>query len=208
MANIEITESDEVSIANLSQENWDKKLSAAKKEGARIANRLRTRGYVFQVKILAPREVGGNPSIPLAAVKIGLDWRIGAKMEMVESARDMLTKAHMLDSLSPAFPAVLASIIEGKGLYEHGIGEFFLLYGKFEQRFELSKGADTRDKMMELIHGEERYMKQYEERGEKRREPLPYAVRNILSHGNNPNTLDQEGNDLRTSIELLRKWNR
>ena len=51
---------------------------------------------------------------------------------MVESAKDMITNAYILDSLDSTFPAVLKSIIEGTGLYEYSIGEFFQLYGKFE----------------------------------------------------------------------------
>ena len=40
-----------------------------------------------------------------------------------------------------------------------------------------------------------------------RLDPMPYAVRNIPSHvDNNPNSLDREGNDLKTSIELLKSW--
>ena len=61
--------------------------------------------------------------------------------------------------------------------------------------------------MMKLVEGEPRWMKPYVERGKTTMQPLPYAVRNILSHvGTNPNSLDPNGNDLRTSIELLRSW--
>ena len=36
---------------------------------------------------------------------------------------------------------------------------------------------------------------------------MPYAVRNILAHsGHNPNTLDANGNELRTAVDLLRQW--
>ena len=89
----------------------------------------------------------------------------------------------------------------------HGIGEFFLLYGKFEQKYSLSNGKETRARMENLVNEDTRYLKPYKERGKERLYPLPYAVRNILSHvGNNPNTLDQEGKDLKTSIELLKSW--
>ena len=207
MENVKITEFGEVSVPVMSKENWDKKLSAVKESGIRIADKWRAQGHAFIVEILAPREVCGGQPIPLAAAKIELNWQIGVKLKMVESARDMITGAHMLDSLNPIFPKILASIIEGQGLYEYGIGEFFLLYGKFEQKYRLSRGKDTRAKMANLINGNTCYMKAYEDRGKTRLEPLPYAVRNILSHaGNNPNMLDAEGNDLRASIELLRTW--
>ena len=44
---------------------------------------------------------------------------------MVESARDLITNAYIVDSLDPVFPTVLKSIIEGKGLYAHSMGSFF-----------------------------------------------------------------------------------
>ena len=101
---------------------------------------------------------------------------------------------------------MLQAIIEGKGLFEHSIGEFFLLYGSFEQKYGV-EGKGTRIKMLNLIKDDQRYLKLYTERGQKRKDPLPYAVRNILSHaGHNPNTLDKKGNDLRTSVDLLRQW--
>ena len=124
---------------------------------------------------------------------------------MVESAKDMITNACLLGSLDPAFPTVLKSIIEGKGLYEHGIGEFFLLYGKFEQKYQLDTGKKTRDKMLDLLKGKEQHLKAYIERGKTRLDPLPYAVKNIMSHvGNNPNKCEEE--ELRTSIRLLKSW--
>ena len=126
---------------------------------------------------------------------------------MVESAREMITNAYLIDSLDPAFPHVLGSIIEGKGLYEHSIGEFFELYGRFKEKYQLKKGSDTKDKMASLVKGDKRYLKQYKDRGKCYSVPMPYAVRNILAHaGTNPNTLDLEGKEIRTSIDLLRSW--
>ena len=126
---------------------------------------------------------------------------------MIELARDLITKSYFLGTLDQSFPTVLGSVIEGKGLYKHGIGEFFLLYGKFEQKYGLSNGKKTRAKMVDLVNGDRRNLKPYKERGKERLDPLPYAVRNILSHvGNNPNSLDREGSDLKTSIELLKSW--
>lgn len=65
------------------------------------------------------------------AVKLDLDRKIATRLEMVEHARDIITKAFMLKSLDPALPTMLSAIVESRGLYEYGIGEFFLLYGKF-----------------------------------------------------------------------------
>ena len=61
--------------------------------------------------------------------------------------------------------------------------------------------------MLELLKGNRRFLKPYTHRGKTSDEPLPYAVRNILSHaGKNPNKLDRQGDDLRTSIDLLKSW--
>ena len=125
---------------------------------------------------------------------------MATRLEMVESAREMITKAYMIDSLDPAFPHVLGSVIEGKGLYEHSIGEFFELYGRFEEKYQLKKPRYTRDKMASLVDGDERYLKQYKEYGKWGSAPMPYAVRNILAHaGTNPNKLDPGRNEIRTS---------
>ena len=190
-----------------SKDSWAENMAAVRQSGADMASKLRAEGHQFKLAILAPREMVGGGSVPLSAVAMDLDWTIATRLEMVESARDMITNAYMIDSLDPAFPTVLASIINGKGLYAHGVGEFFLLYGRFEEKHRLTKPSKTRAKMVALVNGDERYLKPYKERGKTRRDPLPYAVRNILGHvGSNPNNLDREGRELRTAIDLLREW--
>ena len=202
-----ISESGEARFTIKPKHAWDQEMTAIKECGMRRAKRIRDEGHAFHVEILAPREIHDGDSVPLTAAVVDLDWKITTKMQMAESARDVISNAYLLESLDPALPIVLASIIEGRGLYEHGIGEFFLLYGKFQQKYELTTGTQTEARMTGLVNGDERYLKPYIERGKTRLVPLPYAVRNILSHvGNNPNSLDQGGKELRTSIDLLRSW--
>ena len=75
------------------------------------------------------------------------------------------------------------------------------------KKYQLKKGSDTKDKMAALVKGETRYLKQYKEYGKWSSVPMPYAVRNILAHaGTNPNQIDQKGEEIRTSITLLRSW--
>lgn len=203
----DLSETAKFSLNIIPEVEWHEKLAAVKENGTRIANERSKEGHVFVPKILAPREICGGDSVQLAAAIIQLDWRIGVRLKMVECAIDLISHAYTVDSLYSALPTVLKSIIEGKGLYEYGIGEFFLLYGKFEQKFHTGKGRATHDKMMELIEGDERYMKSYTKGGTARMMPLPYAVRNILAHmGTDPNTLDLEGEDIKKSIDLLRDW--
>ena len=177
-----------------------------KKKGTRMAKQMRRENQRFVARILAPKEVYAGDAVPLRAVIIRPDWKVAARLEMVESATDMITKAYITGALDPAFPEVLASIIEGKGLYEHNIGEFFQLYGKFEGIYK-TQGVKSKSAMEPLVNGDNRYLKRYREGGKWNLQPLPYAVRNILAHiGHNPNTLDGEGKELRMSIELLRSW--
>lgn len=186
-------------------DSWQKKLLEIRRQGLAKSADLRDEGRAFCVEILGSREVPGK-DVPLSAALLDLDWKLAAKLEMVESARDFITNACALDYLNGALPTVLKAIIEGRGLYEHSIGEFFLLYGKFEQKHN-TQGWSTKKKMEELVGGDNQYMKSYTERDKTRAHPLPYAVRNILAHkGSNPNTLDQNGDDLRISVELLREW--
>ena len=57
------------------------------------------------------------------------------------------------------------------------------------------------------MNGDKRFQKLYKEHGKWNYHPLPYAVRNILAHsGKNTNTLDEHGEELRSSIRLLRSW--
>ena len=197
----------DVEITVMPKKSWNEMIAEIRQEGTRMAKELREQGHKFKVGILAPRKVQGGDSVPLSGVTFDLDWKLATRLEMIELSKDLISKSYFLGTLDQSLPTVLGSVIKGKGLYEHGIGEFFLLYGKFEQKYGLANGKVTRAKMEVLVNGDSRYLKPYKERGKVRLDPLPYAVRNILSHvGNNPNTLDQEGNDLKTSIELLKSW--
>ena len=197
----------DINITVQSKNSWDEKISVIRASGLRKAKEIRKKGCKFHVEILGPREVQGGDSVRLAGVMITLDWKVETRIKLVEIANEIITNSYLIGSLDPALPTVLKSIIEGKGLYEHGIGEFFLLYGRFEQKHGLHKGQEIRAKMLELLKGDRRFLKSYTHRGKTIDEPLPYAVRNILSHvGNNPNKLDRQGDDLRTSIDLLKSW--
>lgn len=190
-----------------SMQSWDEAMSAVQQEGLRLVKQLKAEGQPVKWAILAPREVKGGDTIPLAGVALPLDWKIAKRLEMVEIARDLITNAYIIDSLDPGLLSVLRSIIEGKGLYEHSIGEFFQLYGQFEGKYGLTSEKQTRAKMESLLNGEQRYLKRCLSNKKWELQPLPFAVRHILAHlGRNPNTLDQNGDELRVSIELLRSW--
>lgn len=52
-------------------------------------------------------------------------------------------------------------------MLEHGIGEFCLLYGRFEERYQVSS-VKTREKMFEILGDNKVDLKVYQERGKKK----------------------------------------
>ena len=200
------TEAATAKVTLLTPETWDSEVAELRAAGLREANRLRRRGRKFLPVILAPEALpGGGRLVQLAAALLPLDWKISAKLEVVNLLRKLLTKMYMVESLDPSLAPVLGAALEGKGLFEHNIGEFFLLYGRFEQMYRVAKGADVRAKMAELLKGDIGSFKAYRERGKERSGPLPYVVRNVLSHiGNSPTTVTRE--ELGQAVELLKGW--
>ncbi len=206
-------ETGEVSVTVKPKHEWDRMMTKIMAEGERLAKRLKDQGHIHKVEILAPKKVhDGDAPVTLSGVMLELDWKITTRLEMIEHARDMITKAFMLDEMAPALPAVLKAIIEGRGLYEHGIGEFFLLYGKFEQKYH-TNSTKTQDKMSELIEGRSEKdrlecMKSYisPQGSAARAGPLPYVVRNILAHIGTDHHNKLEAQDIEKSIKLLSSW--
>lgn len=189
-------------------QDWNAKITAMKEAGRLLAKQKRKQRAPCIPEILAPEVVDGGDRIPLAGVIIPLDWKCATRVEMAKSARDLMTKSYILGPLDPAFPTILKSVIEGKPLYEYNLGEFFQLYGQFMGKYQVHEGPEIRDKMADLANGDQRSLKQLlGTTGKEYLNPLPYTVRQILVHpGNYVNTLDKDGNDLKTAIELLRTW--
>ncbi|MCY3819133.1 MAG: hypothetical protein OXH52_07205 [Gammaproteobacteria bacterium] len=193
-------------VTLVAPETWDGEVAELRAAGLREANRLRRRGRKFLPVILAPDAMrGGGRPAQFGAASLALDWKIAAKLQIVGLVRSLLTKMYMIESLDPSLAPVLGAALEGKGLFEHNIGEFFLLYGRFEQMYGVAKGAEVRAKMVEILKGDTGYFKTYQERGKDRSGPLPYVVRNVLSHiGNSPTTVTRE--ELRQAVDLLKGW--
>ena len=190
----------------MATDDWSERIADLQRRGRRMAKEYRRRGKSFITKALAPAMVYPGDKIQLSAAVIKLDWKMAAKLEMVEAAKDILTKSSILGSLDPALSTILTAVIEEKGLYQHNIGEFFLLYGQFEQKYGVFSGKKTLEKMEALIQEKKKFLKLYKDYDKETLVPLPYAVRNILSHSKNPNKLDEKGKDIENSIELLKLW--
>ena len=193
-------------VSVLTGAQWELEIELKHRESKEIFDNLYLRGDHDKGATLAPRLALIGDTVHLMEVGLDLDWKLSTRLKMIELARDFITESYFLDELNPAVSTVIGTIIKGEDLYEHSIGEFFLLYGRFEEKHQFSIGSETKAKMMELVNGDNRYLKLYEERnGEEHKHPLPYAVRNILAHkGTNKNTLERD--DIGTSIELLKSW--
>ena len=193
----------------VSTDQWKKKMSTLKKRGEQAVQRMKSQGRPFQARVLGPLEVPEERSksegYTLVAVTIDRDWKLPTKLAMVRDANNLLTNAYKIGVLDNALPIALGAAIEGKGLYQYSIGEFFMLYGRFEQKYEVRTDSQVEARMNDLLQGNEQNLKDYVRGGKTTRVPLPYAVRNILAHvGHNPNKATVE--ELRKAVELLKSW--
>ncbi len=207
MANAGYSASGSAKVTLRPAHEWARKMAEVKRNGSKVARRMREEGRRFEIEVLAPEEIREGDTVPLGAVILYPNWKIATRLDMVEPARELISRAYTIESLDPALPTVLRAVIEGKGLYEHSIGEFFELFGRFLGKYGLAKQDEVRDRMTSLVDGDRRYLKAYMARGKSELHPLPFAVRNILAHPENKaNALDPKGEELRKSIELLRAW--
>ena len=202
---IRSTGSGTLQVQALSPESWEEQRRDFLENSSELS--LDSHGD-FDVQILSPLISESKSTGTLRAVIIERDDERIGKHKLVNSSRKLITEALLLwDRLEPALLTVLNDVISGKGLVEDSIGEFFLFYGKFEEKYQVSNGKEAKVKMFELLGDNDIDLKEYSERGKSKSYPLPYVVRNILSHkGRNPNALDAEGKDLIRSIQLLKKW--
>lgn len=207
MANAGYSASAWVQVTIRPSHEWAEKMAVVRKAGNDVAKRMRAEGRKFDVEVLAPKEILEQDEVPLGSVFLYPDWKIAIRREMVEPARGLISQAYTIGSLDPALPTILSAVIQGKSLYEFNIGEFFELFGAFQGKHGLDSQKKIRDKMMALVNGDRRYLKNYTKDGMTELHPLPLAVRNTLAHPENKaNIIDREGEELRTSIDLLRSW--
>ena len=198
------SETKQFEIKVLPDKEWDERLSSLKKSGEQKAKELRQKGHRFYLDVLAPGSVKTCDEVSMASVEIPLDWKIEQRMELVGLAKNLIDKAYLLNCFDQALPTILKSIIENGGVYEYNIGEFLELYGKFVQKYNLEEGTPVRKKMAELISGDAKYLRSYVHFSKMQTVPLPYAIRNIIAHKNNPNKFEES--ELQTAISLLRSW--
>ena len=112
------TEYEDVKITVATEKSWNEMIKKIRQKGSQKAKELRKQGHKFKVGILAPRKVRGGDSVPLAGIRFDMDWKMTTRLEMIELAKDLITKSYFLGTLDHSLPTVLGSVIEGKGLYE------------------------------------------------------------------------------------------
>ena len=95
-------------------DQWADMVAGIEDEGNRMAAEFKEQGRTFVAQILGPATVRGGDEVPLQAVTLPLDWKVAARLEMVQLAREFVSKAYLLGTLDKSLLAALASAIEGK----------------------------------------------------------------------------------------------
>ena len=206
MGRLRGTASGEVTITTLSKESWESKVDRIKQDSLRMQNEFNEANESnFVVRIIAPKEVQPSSQVEMVSAVIEKDWKIAKRIEMVDIARDLITAARSIDMNDPALPIALAASIEGKGLFEYNIGEFFLLYGRFEGTV---KSNNLISEMERLVGDDDGLKRPIRDRGGVKSRPLPYVVRQTLAHfgGGNPDWSTVKREDVTQSIDLLKSW--
>ena len=138
------------------------------------------------------------------------DGQQGGKLNLVRLCNDALYQAYKLDLPIAGVPGVLSAMAQGKGLYWDSIGEFFQLYGQFEQKLGFTDGykqGQIEYEMQERLGDDAvQHSRKYVRDGIESLTPLPLYVRNILAHqGTNTVNCLADG-DVHTAIRLLKDW--
>lgn len=189
----------------ISQDEWDRKVAVVRQKGERFAKEMHSQGKPFKIAHLGPKEFPKDAGFQLHPLTIQHDWKAVTKLEMVKDANNFLAKARQIDIFHPDVVASLRSVLEENPLPMHSIGEFFILYGRFQQEYGLSTSERTKNKMEELMKGGEVHRKEYEEDGQNKTAPLPYFARNFLAHlGTDKNKFLPE--ELDRAKEMLAAW--
>ena len=181
--------------------------------GARMDGRLRRRKESTPVPLrfgrpVPPHRSGGGVLGSAVRVCRRYPTRPGSSVvraQLIHNTSGQPTTGH-----TRGVARVLASMIQGKGLYFDSVGEFFQLYGRFEQLLGLAdncKQAQMGDEMRTRLGGEAaRHSRDYVRDGITSSTPLPLYVRNVLTHqGTNPANSLRDG-DVSTAIRLLKDW--
>ena len=122
----------------------------------------------------------------LQIVNIPKDGQQGGKLKLVRLSNELLHQAFKIGLPIAGVANVLGSLIEKRGLYFDSVGEFFQLFGRFEQMLGLPddyKQLEIECEMQARLGNEVvQYSREYVRAGIKSFKPLPLYVRNVLTH--------------------------
>ena len=218
------TKTGQAEMKLLAEGSWQRKLSDAKAKGMKDLRSIGKLDDEFDVSILAPFQMRGNglESTALAAVLVEHDWKYMRRMQMVDWGRKLINEAYFLGTLTEELPSTIAKAIQGDlsddeqknqvNLVEQrtkGDMEIMQLKSELNEWYVQFEGMHKRKgavltAMKQFSSGEPECWKLYRHRGKEEDVPLPYAIRNSINH-HNPNN-EWSIAELRTAVELLRKW--
>ena len=148
--------------------------------------------------------------LEIQLVEIPRNGQQGGKLKLVRLCNDALYQAYKLDLPIAGVPRVLASMVQGNGVYLDSIGEFFELYGRFEQMLGLTddyKQEQVKDEMQSRLGDDAvQHSREYVRGGSTSLTPLPLYVRNVLAHQGTNSANSLRDGDVSTAIRLLKEW--
>ena len=101
-------------------------------------------------------------------------------------------------------------MVEEKGLYLDSVGEFFQLFGRFEQMLGLGdnyhQSEIRREMESRLGRGSDEHYREYMRDGSKILIPLPLYVRNVVAHQGTNRENGLADGDVTTAIRQLKGW--
>ena len=148
--------------------------------------------------------------LEIKLIEIPKNGQQGGKLKLVQLCNNALYQAYKMDLPIAGVPQVLASMVQGKGLYLNSIGEFFELYGRFEQMLGLTDDyrQEQISQAMRSRLGDDagKHSRKYVRGDTATLTPLPLYVRNVVAHqGTNPANALSDG-DVSNAIRLLKEW--
>ena len=131
------------------------------------------------------------------------DRHFSGKIKLIKIFNDAMSQADKLNLPIRGFATSLRDMVEGKVFVEGLIGQFILVYGRFEGKFG-TRGSATSQAMRQHATKND-YLPFYGTDGQKHDHPAPYAVRNWLAHiGTSKNQYCED--DMTKALDLLIKW--
>ena len=213
---------------SLSESSWQEKRSIARTQGLRYLKQRNKNDGEFDTHVLGPSEVRANnrETATFTAVIVQHTWEYERRMKMLKWGRLLVNEAHFLGSFDKELSRSIMNAIQGDlpaDLQSKSREANEEIKQLREQRIESDTEIDrlTSDiirlcKELEVIYPKkdekyravekhcvdrEKHWKEVTKYGKRKEEPLPFAIRNSISHSNK---CDWGIEDIETAIEILK----